>query len=189
VTSRRLSTDPIPGMSRMTGATSAAQSSQTRRSGRTRASTQSLASATVVNGVCSAGFRTTVLPQRGREFPGSDHEREVPWRNQGAHADRLTSGVVHGPRDRHRRRLALDLRAPAGVVAEHVRRHAQADHLGHAERLALIERFQARQLVRVRLDQIGDLPQQPSAGGRNYLVPCRVGEGLPGAATAASTSA
>ena len=78
--------------------------------------------ASAVSGVCDAGLTTAVLPHAsaGAIFQLRDHGREVPRRDQRAHADRLAQRDVDARRH-DRDRLAGDLVRRAAPVLEDVR--------------------------------------------------------------------
>ena len=57
----------------------------------------------------------------------------------------------------------MDLGRPAGHIAEHVDRQRDVGRFGHGQGLAVVERLQFRKFVAVLFEQIGQLPDQPSA--------------------------
>ena len=100
------------------------------------------------------------------------------------HADRFVQRVGkvfcagHGDWNR----AALDFRRPAGHVAEYVSGGRDIDDAREKERLAVVECFQFSEFVAVPLDQIGELPKQAGALGRQYFWPwsrfkCLAGRG------------
>ena len=86
----------------------------------------------------------------GADLPRRDQQREVPGDDLPAHADRLlaacnrTSSGVRGGHD-----AALDLRRPAREVPEVGDGLRDVDELGQLDRLAVVERVDLGQLVRV----------------------------------------
>src|SRR5690606_24699601 len=66
--------------------------------------------------------------------------------------------------------LAVELRGPAGVIAEAVDDLANVD-LRLADRLAVVEGLEARELLAARLDGIRDLPEQVPALGGGHPAP------------------
>ena len=94
-------------------------------------------------------------------FPGHHQDREIPGDDLPRHADRLASGVaevvaVDGDR------LAMDLVGPTGVVAQGVECQRDIDMPGVGKRLAVVERFERRQFVDLRFDEVGQLQHQPA---------------------------
>ena len=116
--------------------------------------------------------------QRRRELPCRHQQREVPRDDLADHADRLAQrvGEVLARRrqrgDRNGR--ALDLRRPARHVAEQVGGERHVSRARDAERLAVVERLEHRELVRVLLDQLRDPPDQAAAVGGVHTPPLRV---------------
>src|SRR5205823_13779735 len=90
------------------------------------------------------------------ELPRRHEERKVPRDDLPAHAHRLAEGEVEEGLVRGVR-LAVDLVHPAGVVTEGRGRGRDVDVAALHEWLAVVQGLELRQLVRVRLDQIGDL--------------------------------
>ena len=116
-----------------------------------------------------------VARRQGRcELPRGDREREVPGRDEGAHAQRHATLVRQVARDRDRRHLALDLRGESRVVAEDLRRERQVDAAAHERRHALVERLERSDLVGVALQQLGDAPQHLAALIGRHALP-RIG--------------
>jgi hypothetical protein len=73
--------------------------------------------------------------------------------------------------NRDRERVAVDLRREPRHVVEQVRRQRYVGGARHADRLAVVERFDHGELVCVFEDQIGDPPDQPPAFRRGQAVP------------------
>ena len=70
--------------------------------------------------------------------------------------------------------VALDLRRPAGEVARGARRVARdVDRARELDRLAVVERLDLRELVAVRLDQLGELRDPRAAVGGAHRAPRR----------------
>ena len=101
--------------------------------------------------------------ERRRELPHGHEQRIVPRNDLPADADRLAHG--EGLRGRgHVERLSVRLRREAGVVAEAVGRVDRVV-LGLAQRLAVVERVDAHELVAMRVDCVGDFEEQRRAIG------------------------
>ena len=120
----------------------------------------------------SAGFITTVLPAASAgaifqlvNISGKFHGTTLP-----DDADRLAQGVVQEP-GLDRNRLALELVghaaevAIAGGGARHVQRPAVL------QRMAGVEGLQARQVLGVGLDQVGQPQQDAAAVGGGHPAP------------------
>src|SRR5690348_12567574 len=116
---------------------------------------------TALSGVSSAGFTTTVLPAA-----------------RAPHAHGLAQRVREERRV-HRRGLARELRGPAREVVEAARDHGHVDLPRLEDRLAVVERLQPRDLVRVRQDQVAEPPQQPLPLRRLHARPRAVVERRP----------
>ena len=122
--------------------------------------------------------------QRRRHFPGCDRQREIPRNDQRHHADRLAQREVEtGSRDRDglaedpggRPRVVLEaLRGPQHLIAR------------IADGLTGIARFELRQALGVRPDELGNLVEhlRPRAGGgvapaaSLERLPCRLYRGI-----------
>ena len=74
--------------------------------------------------------------------------------------------------------LALNLVGPAAVVSQAASRHADID-LGHVGGLAVIERFDGGEEIKVLLEQVGELDEELSTVLRGLLPPWAL-EGLAG---------
>ena len=116
--------------------------------------------------------------QRRADLPHRHHQREVPRDDRADDADRLAAGVAEElvlAEGRHRQldRRALDLGRPAGAVAQEVHRRRHVHALRDDERLAVVQRLDLGELLRVRLQQIGQLEQPPLAVHRTRSAPLR----------------
>jgi hypothetical protein len=109
--------------------------------------------------------------ERGPELPRRHEEREVPRDDLADDADRLAHGPRHVARHRDRERRALDLRRPARHVAEDVDRERHVGGARHDLRLAVVEALELRELVGVRLEEVGELPEQAAAVRRRHRRP------------------
>ena len=119
--------------------------------------------------------------ERDAELPRRHQQREVPRDDLADDADGLAAGVAEHPLagDRHRDRLALDLRRPPGVVAELVDHERDVGDARDRDRLAVVERLELRELLAVRLDEVGELPEHPAALRRRRARPGSALERLP----------
>src|ERR1051326_5658219 len=63
----------------------------------------------------------------------------------------------------HRGGVARELGGPAGEVVEAARHHVDVDEARFEDRLAVVERLEARELVRVREYEVAELPEQARA--------------------------
>ncbi len=142
-----------------------------------------------VSGVISAGFITMRVAggERRRHLPAGEHQREVPRHHLADHADRLAQRVVEKAR-LDRNGLALELVGHAAEVAEARRGARHVERARVAQRVAGVERLEARELLGIGFDQVGQLQQDAPAIGRGHAAPRREGA-LVAAATARSTSA
>ena len=115
--------------------------------------------------------------QRRRDLPGGHQQGKVPRHDLPAHADRFTARVaVHVGRG-DGEHAALDLRRPAGEVADVRGRPAHVDEAREARRLAIVERLDLGELLVVRFDRVGERHHQPLTPGRGHRGPRTVGEG------------
>jgi ParB family chromosome partitioning protein len=119
--------------------------------------------------------------QGGAELPGGHQQREVPGDDLPDDADRLAQRVVQHAHARRRDRdgLAFDLGRPTGVVAEVVDDERNVGDARDADRLAIVERLELRELLGVGLDQVGQLPDRAAALGRGHAAPRTALEGAP----------
>ena len=101
--------------------------------------------------------------ERRSELVADLEQREVPRGDRRDHAHRLALGDREHPGDRVRQDLALDLRRPSRVVAQQLDRQRDVDGLRLPHRLAVVEHLDRRELVLVLLEQVGEVPHQPSA--------------------------
>ena len=140
------------------------------------------ASVSAVSGVVSAGLSTTVLPvaSAGASFQAAISSGKFQGMICAGHAERARRGAEA---------RVLELVGPAGVVEEVRRRERDVDVARLADRLAVVERLEHRELARALLDRARDAEQVLGA------LAARAGRARPtrrrGArpATAASTSA
>ena len=114
--------------------------------------------------------------ERRADLPHRHQQRKVPRDDRADDADRLAARVAEElvlAERRHRQldRRALDLRRPAGAVAEEVHRRRHVDALRDDERLAVVERLDLGELLRVGLDQVGELEQPALAIDRPRRAP------------------
>ena len=112
--------------------------------------------------------------ERRRHLPAREHQREVPRHDLADDADRLAQRVVQEAR-LDRDRLALELVGHAAEVAVAGGRARHVERARVAQRMAGVERFEARQLVGVGLDEVGELEQDAAAVGRRHAAPGREG--------------
>lgn len=99
--------------------------------------------------------------QGGANLPGKHQQGEVPWDDLAADTNSLGAGVVEhvgGDVDG----LALDLVGPATVVAQ-AGNNGTDVAAGHGNGLAVVERLNGSQLLRVLFGQVGQLQQQVTA--------------------------
>ena len=126
------------------------------------------ANSSAVSGVVSAGLSTTVLPhgQRRRDLPRQHEQREVPRDDLAGDAERLGSLAEAG---------VLELVGPAGVVEEVRRGERDVDVARLADRLAVVERLEHRELAGALLQDPGDPEQVLAALARRHPRPrpCR----------------
>jgi hypothetical protein len=104
--------------------------------------------------------RATGRQCRGH-LPHRHQVREVPRHDRGHYADRLWLGVGVEARavvleGREVERAALDLGGPPGHVAQVLGAHADLDGPGDVQELALLQRFEAGDLLAAGLDQVGE---------------------------------
>ncbi len=140
-----------------------------------------------VIGVSSLGLATAVLPQamRGRDFPAQQIERQIPRRNQSRDAARLTQGVVE--RDAVGDvRFGFGVQNRGGEETEIAGRARNVEIARERERFAGVDRFGARQLLEIALDQVRDAQENARPIRRRRARP--TGNAFSAAATASSTS-
>ncbi len=106
--------------------------------------------------------------ERGGDLPRRHQQRVVPGHDLSADADRLAQRVAEHVAGRDGDRFALDLRRPAGVVAQVGDRGGDVA-FGSAERLAVVERFELGELGPVCLQQIGQRVHEPGPFRRRDL--------------------
>ena len=120
--------------------------------------------------------RRVAACERRAELPRGHQQREIPRDDLPADTDRLAQCEVE-VRLVRRVRLAVDLAHPAGVVAERRRRRGDVDVAALHEGLAVVQGLELRELVGVRLDEIGDLQEEALALGRRDMGPAALVEG------------
>ncbi len=102
--------------------------------------------------------------KRGRHLPCHGLQREVPRHDHADDADRFLAGVGHViARQGRLDGAAMQLRRPAGEIAEGVDRALHVDVARIGNRLAHVDRFDLSQFRCVRFDQIGEAVKQPFA--------------------------
>jgi len=104
------------------------------------------------------------------ELPGLHQHGEVPGDDLSHHADRFQARVTEIVAV-DRNGLALNLIRPSGEITVAADGGGDVDGFGHAKRLSVVERLQARQLIGVLLDQVGQAIEQPSSFGCGRLPP------------------
>ena len=114
--------------------------------------------------------------ERGTELPGRHQQREVPRDDLADDPDGLAQRVGVEVRARHVGHrdvdgLAVDLGGPAGHVVEQVggERHVRAERDGIG--LAVVERLELREFLRVLEDQVPDPPDDAAAVGWRHPAP------------------
>src|SRR5690606_16132218 len=97
--------------------------------------------------------------ERGPPLPRHHQRGEVPWNDLADDAYGLTAGVGEVlPSDRDR--CALDLVGPTGVVANAVDHQRNVGPARIANRLAVVERLERREFVRLFFEQVGELAHE-----------------------------
>jgi len=114
--------------------------------------------------------------ERRRDLPHRHQQREVPRDDRADDADCLAprhGRVLDAGRegDRHVERGAFDLRRPAGHVADPLRIRADLEHAREHQQLAVVQRFEARELLAVLLDQVGQAQHQQLTLRRQHVLP------------------
>jgi hypothetical protein len=115
--------------------------------------------------------------QGRRDFPDRQEQRKIPGNDRGDHADRLAQRVGEvlarrgdrGDRDGG----ALDLRRPAGHVAEEVGAERHVGGARDRQRLAVVERLEHRELFEVLEHQVAQLVNDLAALTVRHLAPGR----------------
>lgn len=108
------------------------------------------------------GDRRAADCERGAGLPRDHGGGEVPRRDQPAHAHRLLDSDHPVAGDRGRDRLAVDPRRLLAEPLEEVGRVRDLA-LGVGERLAVLQRYQGRQVLGVLVDQLVPPPEQLGA--------------------------
>ncbi len=117
--------------------------------------------------------------QGGPELPGLHEQRKVPRDDLTDYADRLEAGIAEVvPVDRDG--APMHFVRPSSVVAVARNRERQVGSERDAIRFAVVEAFQAGQLVRVFFDQVGQSVHQLSTFGSRHFAPRPLLEGLAG---------
>jgi hypothetical protein len=109
--------------------------------------------------------------QRGRQLPGGHHQRVVPGRDRGDHADRVAPDHARVARHIFAGGAAGETAGGAGEKPEAVDDRRQLVFERARRRLAAVLRFQARERGRLGLDPIGELQEQHAALGRRGTRP------------------
>ena len=129
------------------------------------------------SGAHSGGLRTTAHPaaSAGRGLPGREHERRVPGRDHGhgagGHAEDAVPGPVRAP---VARLVALGEIRVGAVVPGAPRDDARAERaLEHGH----VEALDGRDPLDVRVDQVGQPPEDRGAAGHAERCPLREGGG------------
>ena len=106
------------------------------------------------------------------EFPDGVGHRAVPRHDRGDHTDGFLDRVTeHRAGNRIRKRLAVDLGGPAGVVPQHLGFPGLAVGAAAAQRCAHIQCFEQSQFVEMLLHLVGERPQQCLAIARGERPP------------------
>ena len=106
----------------------------------------------------------------GRHLPRRQEQRKIPRHDGGDDADRLAQGVGEVVA-LDRNRFAVDLVGPSRVILKALRRRGQFDLARFEDRLAVVERLEPRNLVRLLHELVADLPHQAAAFARRQLAP------------------
>ncbi|MNY44454.1 hypothetical protein D3C86_1794850 [compost metagenome] len=97
------------------------------------------------------------------DFPGRHHQRVVPGRDGGDHADRVAAHHAGIARQVFAGQLAGLAAHRAGEEAKHVHRGAEVVLSGQMQRLAAVQGFQAGEQVGAPFDGVGDAEQDQRA--------------------------
>jgi hypothetical protein len=97
------------------------------------------------------------------DFPGGHHDRVVPRRNRGDHANRIATHHAGVARQVFAAELAGLAAHGAGEEPEHIDRGAQVVLTGQVQRLAAVQGFETGEQVGVFFDGVGDVQQQVRA--------------------------
>ena len=120
--------------------------------------------------------------ERRADLPGRHQQREVPGDDLTGDAHRLLARVAVHPVLGDGQHLAGDVRRPAGEVADVLGGELHVDALGELHRLAVVERLELGELVRVRVDRVGEREHRARARGGGDPGPAAVLERLAGGA-------
>ena len=116
--------------------------------------------------------------ERGGHLVGGVYQGAVPGHDAGTDADRSPHRVaVHGRTDGVDR--PVDLGRPTGVIVPHEVSGLGHLHLGHAERLARVERLQLAEHGGVLVDQVGQAKEHLRHFDGGAAVPAPGVEGAP----------
>ena len=118
--------------------------------------------------------------QRRCQLPGRGDERAIPRNDLSDDTHRLMPDVTMEILSRHRglEQLAMQLRAPAGVVTERVRRMRHFEAQARVVQPPAIEAFEFCKFLRMRVHQLGDAPENLLALCRRQSPPATVFERL-----------
>ena len=117
--------------------------------------------------------------QRRGRLPARHHEREVPRQDRTDDPDRLADDHPQRIPPRRRDRV-VQLVGRLRIPAERLDRLRQVRLATIRDRLARLERLDQRQLLGVRLDQVGQAQEDGLALGGGAARPAAVVEGSPG---------
>ena len=115
--------------------------------------------------------------QRRSQLPRREQQREIPGNDKPDNTDRLAESI--GKRRLERiHRFAVNLCRQPGVIAQNVDHHGHIDMARFKDRLAVVERLKLGNLFNILLDQVSELPNQPSAiaGGHACARPSSIFE-------------
>ena len=120
----------------------------------------------------------------GAELPGGHQQREVPRDDLPHDPQRLPQGKgmkARAGRVGHtdRNGVALDLRGPAGHVMEQVGGQRHVGDARDGAGLAVVQRLQLGQFIRVFQDEVADAPDQPAPFAGRHAPPGAGFEGAP----------
>ena len=125
--------------------------------------------------------------QRRRDLPRREQQREVPRHDRGDDADRLAQRVGEVVA-LDRNRLARHLVGPAGEVLEALGRGRDLDVPRFADRLAVVQRLEPRDLVGALHQPLAELAAPAARARAPTACPTARSSAARAAATAASTS-
>src|SRR5690606_23038240 len=105
-----------------------------------------------------------------RDFPRGCLEWEIPRYDRRANTHRLTACVVQVWAG-YREDFALDLVGPSRIIAEALDGVAQVDAPCLAQRLAVVQRLEAGEGVRITFDEIGDTVENAASFAARHRRP------------------